>query len=91
MLSNIAHNTNPENSDSKWASRIAHTTKLQKSDSGQLRRIARDRIGDFAEAVDDLFIAYEALHSEEGADKGDPVAVGVLYFEEQDKGAKYDW
>ncbi|MDJ0750996.1 MAG: DUF6502 family protein [Woeseiaceae bacterium] len=91
VLSNIAHNTNPENVDSKWASRIAHTTNLQKSDSGQLRRIARDRISDFAEAVDDLFIAYEALHNGEGDDKGAPVAVGVFYFEEQDKDAKYEW
>ena len=91
VLSNIAHNTDPKNADSKWASRIAHTTKLQRSDSGQLRRIARDRISDFAEAIDDLFIAYEALHSDDGRNRGDPVAVGVFYFEEQDESAKYEW
>ncbi len=91
LLSNIAHNTDPENVDSKWASRIAFTTKLQKSDSGQLRRIARDRISEFAEAVDDLFIAYEALQSDDGRERGDPVAVGVFYFEERDESADYDW
>jgi len=91
VLSNIAHNTDPENIDTKWASRIAHTTKLKKSDTGQLRRIARDRISEFAEAVDDLFIAYEALHSDDGLEQGDPVAVSVFYFEEQDTSAKYEW
>lgn len=91
VLSNIAHNTDPDNVDSKWASRIAHTTKLQRSDSGQLRRIARDRISEFAEAIDDLFIAYEALHSDDTRENGDPVAVGVFYFEEHDKSANYEW
>ncbi|MDJ0794837.1 MAG: DUF6502 family protein [Woeseiaceae bacterium] len=91
VLSNIAHNSDPETIDSRWAGRIAHTTKLHKSDTGQLRRIARDRIRDFVEAIDDLFIAYEALHGDENAQKGDPVAVGVFYFEEQDKNAKYEW
>ena len=92
MLSNIAHNTDPEFSDSKWASRIAFTTGLKKSDTGQLRRIAKDRIADFAESIDDIFIAYEALHEDtENADKGDAVAVGVYYFEEHDESADYEW
>lgn len=92
FLSNIAHNTDPSFSDSKWASRIAYTTALQKSDTGQLRRIAKDRIADFAESIDDIFIAYESLHSEsEGSDKGDAIAVGVYYFEEHDENANYEW
>lgn len=90
-LSNIARNSDPEFAESRWANRIAHTTRLQESDTGQLRRIAKDRITDFAEAIDDLFMAYEALHSDESREKGEPVAVGVFYFEEQDKKAKYDW
>lgn len=91
MLSNIAHNTDPKNAKSRWASRIAHTTHLRKSDTGQLRRIAKDRIWDFAEAVDDLFIAYEALHDDGKRENEAPVAVGVFYFEERDESAKYDW
>ena len=70
---------------------MAHTTHLQKSDTGQLRRIAKDRVTDFAEAIDDLFMAYEALHGDESREKGDPVAVGIFYFEEHDKNASYDW
>ena len=92
LLSNIAHNTDPDCSDSKWAHRIAFTTALGKSETGQLRRIAKDRIVDFAESIDDIFIAYEALHDEsEGAGKGDAVAVGVYYFEEHDENADYEW
>ena len=91
LLSNIARNSNPKFAESRWANRVAHTTHLQKEDAGQLRRIAKDRITDFSEAVDDLFIAYEALHADETREKGDPVAVGVFYFEENDKGAKYEW
>jgi hypothetical protein len=92
LLSNIAHNTDPNLKDANWASRIAYTTALQESDSGQLRRITKDRIAGFAESIDDLFIAYESLKSDSG-DSGDgsAVAVGVFYFEERDKNADYKW
>lgn len=92
FLSNIAHNTESRSSDSRWASRVAYTTALQSNDTGQLRRITKDRITDFAESIDDIFIAYEALH--DGSDKSsdsDAVAVGVFYFEEHDKDADYEW
>jgi len=92
LLSNIAHNTDPSSSDATWASRIAYTTALQESDSGQLRRITKDRIADFAESIDDLFIAYESLKSDsDESEDGAPVAVGVFYFEERDKDADYKW
>ena len=43
-------------------------------------------------SIDDIFIAYEALHEQsEGADEKSPVAVGVFYFEERDENADYDW
>lgn len=90
-LSNIARNSDPEYTDSRWANRVAHTRHLQKADTGQLRRIAKDRITDFAEAIDDLFMAYEALHTDESRETGDPVAVGVFYFEERDQNVDYDW
>jgi len=92
FLSNIAHNTEPGLSESRWPSRVAFTTSLQNNETKQLRRIAKDRISDFAESIDDIFIAYEALHDEaEKSGDGDPVAVGVFYFQEQDDDANYEW
>lgn len=92
LLSTIAHNTNPDREESTWVHRIAHTQAVQSQDKGQLRRIAKDRIVSFAEAIDDIFITYEALHeNDEANDEDDPVVVGIYYFEERDKSAKYDW
>jgi len=91
-MSNVAHNTDPNSPDPKWASRVAHTTSLDNSESGQLRRIAKDRITEFAESIDDIFIAYESLHPRsEDDEKSSPVAVGVFYFEEQDEKVDYEW
>jgi hypothetical protein len=92
LLSNIAHNTNPERDDESWAHRIAFTTSLQGGDNRQLRRIAKNRIKEFSESVDDIFMTYEAL--QDGGTKPqdrDAIAVGVFYFEEHDKNAKYEW
>ncbi len=91
-MCNVVHNTDPNSPEPKWASRIAHTTALDNSESGQLRRITKDRITEFAESIDDVFMAYESLHprSEEGG-KSSPVAVGVFYFEEEDDKADYEW
>ena len=92
LLSNIAHNTDPNVTGPRWASRIAYTTTLDRSESGQLQRIAKDRITEFAESIDDVFMAYESLHNgSREAEKGAAVAVGVFYFEEQDKNADYEW
>ncbi len=92
LLSNIAHNIGMERPETGWAYRLAYTQALQARDTGQLRRIAGDRISDFAESIDDIFIAYESLHeAHETTDSNDVVAVGVFYFEELDKEADYDW
>jgi hypothetical protein len=92
MFSNIAHNTDAERKDGAWAHRIAYTQSLAQEDSGQLRRVARDRISEFAESIDDIFIAYEALHRKgQGGSEKSTVAVGVFYFEELDSNAEYDW
>lgn len=92
LLSNISHNTDPHAAGPKWPSRIAYTTAIDKSESGQLQRIAKDRITEFAESIDDVFMAYESLHNgSREAQKGAPVAVGVFYFEEQDDNADYEW
>ena len=92
MLSNIAHNTDPESNADKWGSKIAFTTASSKDHSVQLRRITKDRISEFAEAVDDIFIAYEALHDRANTnDENNAIAVGIFYFEENDPNANYEW
>ena len=92
LLSNVAHNTNPDREGTTWANRVAHTTSLRMTDSKQLHRITKDRIVDFVEAIDDIFIAYESLQDDVNIDQSkSAVAVGVFYFEEQDKNAEYEW
>jgi hypothetical protein len=92
LLSNISHNTDAESEDSTWAHRVAFTKSVRSTDAKQLRRIAKDRIAEFAESVDDIFMAYEALHEDEGGHSDEEaIAVGVFYFEERDKHANYDW
>ncbi len=47
---------------------------------------------DFAESIDDVFIAYESLQDDGLHDEdGHTVAIGVYYFEEHDDNAKYTW
>ena len=92
LLSNIAHNTDKDRADATWANRTVYTQSLAREDSAQLRRVTRDRIAEFAESIDDIFIAYEALHEGHSpSDEGDAIAVGVFYFEETDENAEYDW
>lgn len=93
MLTNIMHNTNPERSERDWGYRIAYTQALPLEGATQLRRIAADRIAEFAESIDDVFIAYESFtgESEGGKPTNEPIAVGVFYFEERDSNAKYSW
>lgn len=92
LLCNITHNTEMGSDEVSWPNRIAFTQSIRRGEAGQLRRITRDRIIEFAESVDDLFMAYESLHESDspGADK-DPIAVGIYYFEETDDGANYQW
>lgn len=92
VLSNIVHNTDPERTEDTWANRVAFTQSLQPSEHGQLRRITKDRIVEFAESIDDIFMAYESVGIEDENDDGrGAIAIGVFYFEEHDKNAKYDW
>ncbi len=92
LLSNVEHNTDPKRLDATWGNRVAFTKSLRGSSTKQLRRITKDRIVDFAESIDDVFIAYESLHDGDGLDEaGKAVAVGVYYFEEHDENAKYTW
>lgn len=92
MLSNVAHNNDPSNRNSTWTNRVAHTTSIRSPDTRQLRRITKDRIADFAESIDDIFIAYESLQDGDSETESDnAVAVGIFYFEEEDSGATYKW
>lgn len=92
LLSNISRNSDPDRAQDTWTNRVAYTQSLRGRDTKQLRRITRDRVEDFAESIDDIFIAYESL--QEGGeydDAGRAVAVGIYYFEETDKNADYEW
>ncbi len=91
LISTVAHNTEAGNDGKTWANRLVHTTSLASTNRGQLRRIAWDRITEFAESVDDIFISYEAMHKSDESDDSKPVAVGVFYFEETDEYADYEW
>jgi hypothetical protein len=92
LLSNIAHNSDPKRENDQMANRFAYTQAVTTDRTSQIRRIAKDRIGDFAQSIDDIFIAYEALHDpSKDTDETSPVAVGVFYFEERDENANYDW
>ena len=93
MLCNIEYNTGDiDEKEGTWANRIAFTQSVPHENAGQLRRITRDRIVDFAESVDDLFMAYESMHeSGRSNEQRDPIAVGIFYFEETDENANYDW
>ena len=92
LLSNINHNTDPNRKDATWANRIAYTQALGNSDTRQIRRITADRVADFSEAVDDIFMAYESLQEGQSPEsEGRVVAVGIHYFEEHDEDANYSW
>ena len=92
LMTNVANNTNPERVGETWAHRIAFSTTVRKGDRGKIRRIAKDRISEFAESIDDIFMAYETFQPEEDAQESDgAIAVGVFYFEENDKTARYTW
>ena len=92
LLCNIVHNTDEETKEGLWPNRIAFTQSIRRDDAGQLRRITRDRIVEFAESIDDLFMAYESLHeSDSSGGEKEPIAVGVFYFEEADENANYQW
>ena len=92
LLSNIEHNTRADRTEDTWVSRVAYTQSLRKQDVRQLRRIAKDRVADFAETIDDILIAYESLQDEGDTDNAENVvAVGIYYFEERDENARYEW
>ncbi len=96
LLSNIAHNSNPNRNedarDSAWAQRTAYTADISSVDVGRLRRICYDRAKDTAESFDDLFMAYEQLNVEKPEEmRKTPVVFGIYYFEEHDPNSVSLW
>jgi len=92
LVSTIAHNVNPNRDDDTWAQFNTYTQSIRKMDVPRLRRISLDRLTALAESIDDLFIAYETLHENDGSDDDkNIVAVGVYYFEEKDPNATKYW
>jgi len=92
LLTNVSHNTDPGISDERWRSRIAFTRSIRASDIPRMKRIVGDRIVEFAETVDDVFMAYETLHDSEHADEETAtVAVGIYYFEDSKNEDGYTW
>ena len=92
LLSNLAHNTDPDRQEDTWPSRVAYSQTLRTREKGRLRRVARDRIVEFVESIDDIFIAYESVIGDDvEKEENSVVTVGVYYFEEHDKNAKYRW
>jgi len=92
LVSTIAHNVNPDRGDDTWAQFNTYSRSIRKIDIPRLRRISLDRLTALAESIDDLFIAYETLHENDGSDDDkNIVAVGVYYFEEKDPNATKFW
>jgi hypothetical protein len=91
-MTNLAYNTDPDRQDETWANRVAYTQSLGPREKGRLRRVTKDRIVEFAESIDDIFIAYESM-TDGAVEEGEKavVTVGVYYFEEKDRNAKYSW
>ena len=92
LIATVSHNTDPDRVGSTWAQRIAFTQAARKDDVPRIKRITADRIGAFAESIDDLFIAYETLNEPETTeDDKTTLAVGVFYFEDRETDKNYKW
>ena len=63
--------------------RTATTKYIREEDLPRIRRVARDRLVEFTESIDDLFAAYESLYKrDEPGPSSKAVGVAVTYFEE---------
>ena len=92
LISTISHNVDPNREDDSWAQFNTFSQSIRGADVPRLRRISLDRLTQLAESIDDLFMAYETLHKNDGSDDdNNTVAVGVYYFEEKDPQAANFW
>ena len=82
LASAVAHNIENNDTDDVWLQRTVTTSSVRPEDVARLRRISFDRLAEFTEAMDDLYSAYETLHSSESCDDGSgSIGIGVFYFE----------
>ena len=91
LLSTVALNADPNKVHEHLPQFTAHSTAVRRDDLPRLRRISYERLSNLAESFDDLFTAYASVSEEESESNGPAVAVGLFYFEEADKNAKYKW
>jgi len=79
----LAHNTNSNGEGDTWVHRSASTKYVRENDLARIRRISSDRLAEFSESIDDLFVAYETLYESDGPKTSSrAVGIGVFYFEE---------
>jgi hypothetical protein len=92
LVSTVAHNVDPDREGEPWAQLSTYSQSIRERDVPRLRRISFDRLTEVAESIDDLFMAYETLHENDGLpNEKSTVAVGVFYFEETDDAMKENW
>jgi len=91
LLSTVVENSDSDSDSRELAQLTAYSVNIRKEDLNRLRRISNDRLEGIAESFDDLFIAYETLNSADEDAPSTTVAIGLHYFEENDKNAKYEW
>lgn len=95
LLTTVSHNTDPDREGRTWSQRVAYTQKVRNKDLPRLKRISFDRIGEFTQAIDDTFMSYEqSTGDQETAEKNGPtstVAIGVFYFEEDNRDLRHKW
>jgi len=86
----LANNTDNESSSPTWVMRTASTSRVREKDVPRVRRIGSDRLTDFVESIDDLFVAYETFHDDDLTESSDKsVGVGVFYFEEKKSESRF--
>ena len=91
LSASIAHNLSREGEES-WAQICSYSQSIRATDVPRLRRISFDRLSELSESIDDLFMAYEALHEKDNSENDKTtVAVGVYYFEERDESMVDKW
>lgn len=93
LLSTIAANSDPNLTGEGFAQFSTYSLNIDDSQKKRLRRVTYDRLSEAAVSFDDLFMAYESLTANADPDRPDDsaVVIGLYYFEERDKHAKYKW
>ena len=85
VASTVAHNMESESLDSAWIQRTVTSSSVRQEDISRLRRISYDRLEEFTNSIDDLYSAYETLHSSDDGRENESeteIGIGVFYFED---------